>query len=157
MFPKSRTNHRIRRLPQARLLQGRSRAIVSADHFNVRQVTPAPSKSYPLPIAFAIAGSAAIAALGSYRVTQEWKMGLGEGVLLFVKMLCGPLSAAFLFPVGGIKNVISSPTLVAVFVICLVSFSLPFLRRRKNSFYFAAFGAVLWILSGNLIMISAAM
>jgi hypothetical protein len=32
-----RTNHRIRRLPQARLLRGRSRAIVSADHLNVRQ------------------------------------------------------------------------------------------------------------------------
>src|ERR1017187_10332312 len=31
------TSHRTRRLPQARLLRGRSRAIVSAGHFNVRQ------------------------------------------------------------------------------------------------------------------------
>jgi hypothetical protein len=31
------TNHRIRRLPQARLVQGTSRAIVNADHFNVRR------------------------------------------------------------------------------------------------------------------------
>jgi len=30
------TNHRIRRLPQARLVRGTSRAIVNADHFNVR-------------------------------------------------------------------------------------------------------------------------
>jgi ankyrin repeat protein len=29
------TNHRIRRLPQARLVRGTSRAIVNADHFNV--------------------------------------------------------------------------------------------------------------------------
>jgi hypothetical protein len=33
-----RTNHRIRRLPQARLVRGTSRAIVNADHFNVRDV-----------------------------------------------------------------------------------------------------------------------
>jgi hypothetical protein len=31
------TNHRIRRLPQARLVRSTSRAIVNADHFNVRQ------------------------------------------------------------------------------------------------------------------------
>ena len=30
------TNHRIRRFPQARLVRGTSRAIVNADHFNVR-------------------------------------------------------------------------------------------------------------------------
>ena len=33
-----RTNRRIRRLPQARLVRGTSRAIVGADNLNVRSV-----------------------------------------------------------------------------------------------------------------------
>jgi|GEM_PF-6878529 len=83
-------------------------------------------------------------------------MSAGEGVVLFVEMMLGPFSRAFLHP-GSIGDVFSSPILIVLAVVCIGSFLLPILRPKKSSIYAATAGAILWILSGVVIIGAASM
>lgn len=99
----------------------------------------------------------AFAALGCFRLVEEWKMSASDGVILFAQMMAGPFSRAFLHPDGGLWSVVSSPVLMAIIVGCLFSFILPAIRKKKSSIYLAAAGAAVWITSGSLIIIAAGM
>jgi len=76
--------------------------------------------------------------------------------VLFAEMLLGPFARAFLQP-GTVWDVLRSPILIALSVLCIGSVILPSIRRKKSSVYAAAAGAALWIMAGAIIVGAASM
>jgi hypothetical protein len=110
-----------------------------------------------MPLVIATLCAIVFAALGCFRLVEEWKMSADEGLLLFGKMMFGPFSRVFLNPGRGMTSVATSPVLVLIALLCLFSFVLPAIRKKKSSTYIAAAGSVAWIMSGVLIIVGAGM